>query len=185
MKADSPVSLGSVIRSLRTRRNQRLSDLAERVGVSISYLSQVERDKIAPSISSLTRIAEGLDTTVPQLFDAMAARKRVAVVRHGQRKVLAYPGSTAQNEMLTPDLSGSLQVIWSALDPGKKSPVLQHPGEECGVVLRGALTVWVGEEKFVLQEGDSITFKGDCPHRYENHGNTRVEAIWCITPPSY
>ncbi|MGE3149635.1 MAG: cupin domain-containing protein, partial [Pseudorhodoplanes sp.] len=73
----------------------------------------------------------------------------------------------------------------SMIDPGTKGPVLQHPTEECGVVIKGTLTVWVGDEKFILKPGDSIRFPGNLPHRYENNGKIRCVSVWCMTPPGF
>lgn len=96
-----------------------------------------------------------------------------------------YPDSPTRNELLTPDLSGRLEVLWCHFPPGAKGPIFKHEGEECGVILKGQLTCWVGEEKYVLRAGDAITHKSNIPHRCENLSGKTVEAIWIITPPSF
>jgi transcriptional regulator with XRE-family HTH domain len=181
------VTLGQAIRQRRTAAKLRLVDLAEKIGVSPSYLSQIERDRISPSVTALGRIAEGLSTTVAALFESTeSSRQRVSpVVRRTQRKVLIYPDSRTRNELLTPHLSGALEVLWSTIPPGTKSPVFQHDGEECGVVLKGELAYFLGEERFVLRAGDSITYRSRIPHWYENRTARVVEAIWVETPPSF
>jgi transcriptional regulator with XRE-family HTH domain len=186
-RGDLQVTLGQAIRQRRTAAKLRLIDLAEKIGVSSSYLSQIERDRISPSVTALGRIAEGLSTTVAALFESTeSSRQRASpVVRRTQRKVLIYPDSQTRNELLTPHLSGALEVLWSTIPPGTKSPVFQHDGEECGVVLKGELAYFLGDERFVLRAGDSITYRSRIPHWYENRTARVVEAIWVETPPSF
>jgi transcriptional regulator with XRE-family HTH domain len=181
------MTLGQTIRDVRTRAQLRLVDLARKVDLSPSYLSQIERDRISPSVTALTRIAEGLNTTVAALFEPTQPIRRhlSPVVRREKRKLLLYPKSRARNELLTPHLRGALEVMWSRIPPGTKSPILEHEGEECGVVLRGELTYWLGEERFVLRAGDSITYSSRIPHWYENRSGRVVETIWAVTPPSF
>ncbi|MNR67568.1 DNA-binding transcriptional repressor PuuR [compost metagenome] len=58
-------------------------------------------------------------------------------------------------------------------------------GHEAGVVLKGKLELWIGEQHFTLEEGDSFSFASSTPHRYRNPGDTQTELIWVVTPPSY
>src|SRR5262245_46305059 len=150
-------TLGGVLRTRRTAAKLRLVDLAEKVGVSAGYLSQIERDRISPSIATLGRIADGLNTTLAELFEGAgaAARQGSPVIPREKRKVLIHPDSPNRNELLTPHLGGALEVIWSRVKPGGRSPVLEHDGEECGIVLKGRLTCWVGGQRYVLRPGDS------------------------------
>ena len=105
-------------------------------------------------------------------------------MRRHQRKVLAHPGSKSYNELLTPNLQGLLEVLWSRVPSRTSGPVFQHEGEDFGLVLKGELTCYVGEERYVLRAGDSITFKRTILHHYENASRRPVEAIWVVTPPS-
>lgn len=181
------MTLGQAIRKRRIEEKLRLVDVARKIGLSPSYLSQIERDRISPSVTALGRIAEGLDTTVATLFESTeGSRQHVSpVVRRGKRKILIYPDSETRNELLTPHLNGALEVMWSRIPPGTRSPILQHEGEECGVVLKGQLTYWLGEEKFLLRAGDAITYRSRIPHWYENRSARAVETIWVVTPPSF
>lgn len=181
------MKLGEAIRSRRVAAKLRLVDLAAKVEVSASYLSQVERDRVVPSVTALTRIAKALGTSAGVLLDGTEGRAAPAspVVRKNQRKVMLFPGSEARNELLTPDLHGALEVMWTKIPPGTRSPLFQHEGEECGVVLRGQLVYWLDEERYLLRAGDSISYRSHIPHRYENQSGKVVETIWVITPPSF
>jgi transcriptional regulator with XRE-family HTH domain len=181
------MTLGQAIRQRRTAAKLRLVDLATKTGLSVSYHSQIERDQVSPSVAALGRIAEGLDTTLAELFASTEADRRSVspVVRREKRKILIHPDSPTKNALLTPHLGGALEVMWSRIEPGGRSPVREHEGEECGVVVKGRLTCWLGSQKYVLRPGDAITFKSRVPHWYANETGAPVETIWSITPPSF
>ena len=165
----------------------RLVDLASRIGLSASYLSQVEHDRIYPSIVALGRIAQGLGTSMGAIFTELDdnASPTCSVVRRSERKTVMFPNSPIRNELLVRNLQGALEVMWTDIPPGAKSPVFRHEGEECGIILSGRLHYWVGEEGFVLDAGDAISYKSNVPHRYENRTRKSVQTIWVVTPPGF
>jgi quercetin dioxygenase-like cupin family protein len=185
--SSAELTLGKALRARRQAAEFRLVDLALRSGLSASYLSQVEHDRICPSIVALGRIAKALNTTVAAIFTDLHESTRTAacVVRRDARKTLIFPNSGIRNELLVGNLQGALEVMWSRIPPGAKSPTFRHDGEECGVIISGKLTYWVGGEEYVLQAGDAISYKSDIPHRYENRTKRDVETIWIITPPGF
>ena len=110
------LQLGPRIRALRQARRLTLRDVAERSGVTESFLSQVERDVASPSIATVGRIARALDLSIAQLFAEEPATGRV--VRREARRRVAYPGLRAVDEFLTSNMAGRLQVIMSTIEPG-------------------------------------------------------------------
>jgi quercetin dioxygenase-like cupin family protein/DNA-binding XRE family transcriptional regulator len=183
----SELTLGKTLRARRHAAELRLVDLAARSDVSAGYLSQVEHDRICPSIVALGRIAKALNTTVAAIFTELdeGTRSGACVVRRDARKTLLFPNSATRNELLVGNLQGALEVMWSRIPPGAKSPIFRHEGEECGVIISGKLTYWVGNEEYLLEPGDAISYKSDIPHRYENRTKREVETIWIITPPGF
>ncbi len=180
------LQLGTRIRSLRQARQLTLRDVAERAGVTESFLSQVERDVASPSIASVHRIARALDVSIAQLFTEDTESGRV--VRREARRRVAYPGLKAVDEFLTANLAGRLQVILSTIEPGGGTgaePYTHDSDEEVVVVLEGTLDLWVGDEHYVLQEGDAITFPSRLPHWNANHGDGPARVLFCLTPPSF
>lgn len=180
------LQLGSRIRSLRQGRNLTLRELSQRAGVTESFLSQVEREVTSPSIASVQRIARGLDLSIAQLFaeDSSAGR----VVRRETRRRVSYPGLKAVDEFLTTNMAGRLQVILSTIEPGGgtgEEPYTHDSDEEVVVVLAGILDLWVGDEHYVLREGDAITFPSRTPHWNMNRGEAPASVLFCLTPPSY
>ena len=180
------IDLGARIRSLRTARGDTLRQLAERAGVTESFLSQVERGVASPSIASVQRIARALDHSIAQLFteDAPAG----GVGRAAERRRVHYPGLGAVDEFLTATADGRLQVIESTIQPGGgtgEEAYTHDSDEEVVVVLEGTLDLWVAGEAYHLATGDAITYASRVPHRNRNPGPTVTRILFCITPPSY
>ena len=182
-------SLGTVIRGAREERELTLQQVAERTQLSISYLSQIERDLLHPSVSTLKRIAQALRIPAGKLMfpgTRNAQRTMVSVLRKGERKRLLFPQSNIEYELLTPDLRRRVSMLWLTAQPGAESgPAFTHEGEDGVVVLKGELSVEIGGVWHALKAGDSIYFSSALPHRWRNPGQGITEAIWVSTPPSF
>ncbi len=200
--------LGAQIRAFRLRRGITASELARRAGVSTSLISQVERGTSSPSVDVLVRIARSLDIHIGQLFDGPteggeAGSGRVngcstergfpggpcaaRLVRRGERKVISLPASGVRYELLSPNLQGRLEFIIAEYAPGEHdSPVaFSHEGEESYHVLHGTARIYYGDQVFVLEAGDTLTFDSSVPHRAVNIGDGPLIAITAGTPPSF
>jgi transcriptional regulator with XRE-family HTH domain len=187
------MEIGDRLKTLRLQRGMTLADLSRAAGVSTSMLSRVERNDSAPTVTTLERIAAALGLDVAALFAGAAgaevtdaaAPAAVAVVRHDQRKRVILPWG-ADYEMLSPDLQRRIEFIHINYPVGGGSGDLySHDGEECGVVLQGRFRGVVGDQEFILEPGDSISYASSVPHRWENAGDVEAKAIWAITPPSF
>ena len=135
-----------------------------------------------PSLARLTAVASALDVEVRYFFEEDASSPCVVRSNQGERL-----GSTADAmvELLSADPSNKkIQPYRVVCQPGAsrdQSPT--HPGEECGFVLKGQLTVTVGEETFVLEAGDSIHYQTHQLHSWRNEGDEECIAIWAVSPP--
>jgi transcriptional regulator with XRE-family HTH domain len=181
-------ALGNAIRAHRKQAGMTLLDLAKQASFSISYLSQIERNLMTPSIGTLRRLADALDIPAGQLMlkDASQPNSPVAVVRLKERKQLAFPGSNIHYELLTPDMRRRASLLWVEAPPGSESgPLFSHEGEDGVVVLKGTIEVEVGSVWHRLEAGDSIYFNAGIPHRWRNNGSEPAEAVWLSTPPSF
>ncbi|HEY3163285.1 MAG TPA: cupin domain-containing protein [Candidatus Limnocylindrales bacterium] len=184
--AATELQLGPRIRSLRQARQVTLRELAQRAGVTESFLSQVEREVTSPSIASVQRIARALDLGIAELFVDEPPIGRI--VRRAERRRIAYPGLNAVDEFLTAGRDGRLEVILTTLDPGGGTgdeAYAHESDEEVVIVLEGRLELWVGDEFHALDEGDSITYPSRQPHRNRNPGPGRAVILFCATPPSF
>jgi transcriptional regulator with XRE-family HTH domain len=178
--------LARQIRHLRRDKRLTLRALADRAGVTESFLSQVERGITSPSISTLRRIAAGLDQSIGSLFADESEPGRVTRVT--DRRIIEYPGLGSRDEFLTRSQDGRLQVIESVIEPGGGTgdePYTHESDEECVVVLEGSLDIWIDGVLYHLDAGDSITHSSRLPHRNQNTGPRRTRVLFILTPPSY
>ncbi|MEE8455295.1 MAG: XRE family transcriptional regulator [Limibaculum sp.] len=179
--------VGADLRALRKARGLTLAGLALKVGRSVGWLSQVERDLTEPTISDLRCLADALDQPLSLFFGASDAPEdeRGYVVRWNSRRALGSAAEGLVEQLLSPDLSGSFEIVRSVFDPGAERTEYQvRPTEEAGYLIAGELEMWIGERHFHLHPGDSFRFKGE-RHRWRNPGAEPAIAIWVIAPPVY
>ena len=178
------MNIGYRVRTRRQEQGLSLRDLARRTGLSVSFLSQMERDLARPSISSLKEVAEALGIKVGDLL-VDAAHRSPTVLRRDER-----PGwnlSNVRYEMLATVDGRHMQPQLVTYEPGADSgdhPVT-HAGEEFGMVLQGRAECWVGEDLFVLEQGDCVYFDATVPHRMRNAGPEPCIWLHVVSPPSF
>ena len=181
------VNVGERLRAIRRLRRATLRNVAERAGLSESFLSQVERGKANASVASLTRIAAALGVHLADLFEPDQARADPRVLKRARRPTLAF-GNLGRKQLLTPRPLEHLEVIAVELDPGGSTgdELYTHgDSEELVVVLAGRIHLQLGEHVYELERGDSIDYRSSTPHRVTNAGDDIAEVIWVISPPSY
>ena len=171
-------SIGERIKALRTERGMTLAELGEKVNLSVSYLSQIERDKTTPSLSTLMDLAKVLDVGLRYFFETEAEAAYVVRADQGQAG-LASDSSTACLR-LTPEVGSSkIEAYRVVLQPHSSPEQLAlFAGEEFGFVLAGELTLSVGDERFILDAGDSVHYDALQPHCWHNAGNEPCVLIW-------
>jgi len=176
-------SLGSQLQQFRQNTGLTLERLSEESDVSVGLLSQLERGIGNPSFTTLLKIARALDVPI-SLFFRGVDRLSDPVVRKDQRKKLTLEDTNVVYELLTPDLNRALEFLWVELAPGESTEHFYHKGEESGLVLQGTLEVHLGDKVYVLEEGDSISFRSTIPHWHRNPGEERLLCVWVATPSS-
>lgn len=175
--------LGKRIKELRNQRGMILTELGERTNLSASYLSQIERDKATPSLATLSSIAEALDVELRYFFETDA--EPVYIVRSDARQRQQAPDVRMPCTRLTADGSGwKIEVHRLTLQPDTPGPQCgPGQGEVLTFVLEGELAVTLGDEEYVLAEGDSIHYDANQPYRLHNKADTPCIALWCNSPP--
>jgi transcriptional regulator with XRE-family HTH domain len=173
-----PVSIGERIKGLRTERGMTLADLGEKVKLSTSYLSQIERDKTTPSLSTLLDIAKALNVGPRYFFEIEA--EAAYILRAGKEQDNLTSDSPIVRLHLTPDArTNKLDVYRVQLEPHTSLEQLDpFSGEELGFVLSGELTVEVGDDQYVLGAGDSIHYDASQPYYWINAGDQPCLVIW-------
>ncbi|MGB2953333.1 MAG: XRE family transcriptional regulator [Gaiellaceae bacterium] len=180
------VDVGQRLRVLRRLRRCTLRTVADRAGLSESFLSQVELGRASASIASLRRIAQALGVSVADLFEP-SGMPRPRVLRRDERPALSF-GILGRKLLLTPRPLQHLEVFVGELDPGGSTgnePYSHGDSEELFVVLSGSVQLALGGELHELESGDSIDYRSSTPHRISNVGEDLAEVMWIISPPSY
>ena len=180
------VDVGERLRDIRRLRRATLKTIADRAGVSESFLSQVERGRASASIASLRRIANALGVSVADLLEPDGP-PRPRVLRKDERPSLAF-GILGRKLLLTPRPLSHLEVFVGELDPGGSTgaePYAHGDSEELFVVIAGTVQLELGGDVHDLEAGDSIDYRSSMTHRVTNVGEERAEVMWIISPPSY
>jgi transcriptional regulator with XRE-family HTH domain len=179
--------LGAKLRAVRDRKGLSLRAVALKAGVSESLVSQIERERISPSIDTLLALAEVLEVDLEYLFSDWKRTKRVSVVRKVDRARRVVEGVRYEQLSGMTDSSEQygIEAVMLQVPPGRSrgSSVYGHPGKELGVIVSGSAELAYGTETYALEEGDSVSFASDIPHVLRNVGRRTLAALWVNTPP--
>lgn len=182
---DGDVDVGERLRRVRRLRRLTLRDVAERAGVSESFVSQVERGRTSPSVASLQRISAALGLAVSDLF-AENGGERPRVLRRDDRHSIGF--GTGRKALLTPKPLQHLEVVVAEFDPGGSTgdeAYAHGDSEELLLVVAGRVRVELGGERYELGAGDCVQYRSSTPHRVVNVGDERAEVLFVVSPPSY
>jgi transcriptional regulator with XRE-family HTH domain len=200
--------LGHRLRAAREEKNIGLRELARRLGVSPSLISQIETGKTEPSINTLFAIVSELELSVNEIVfepresaSEAASRPRDGAAPEEPRAAEAPepPDSPVQRGTSRTSISLEAGVTWERLTaqpdhnvdflllrypPGSESTpphsLMRHNGTEYGYILRGRLQVSIGFDTYEIGPGDSIAFDCTQPHRFSTVGDEAVEAVWFV-----
>jgi transcriptional regulator with XRE-family HTH domain len=190
LNADETVrepEIGAQIRELRKVKGFTLQQVADAAEISVGYLSQIERNQTKLPIGVLKKISGTLGVHMNWFFhaDDVPSMERDIVVRSHNRRRFTFTGIGIEEELLSPNLGGPLEMLMSTIEPGSDSGDYSHDGVEAGLVIAGRLDLWVSGTFFQLEEGDSFSFKSTEIHRCANSGDKPTKVVWVITPPHY
>lgn len=182
-------TLGVRIRTARAASGDTLRGFARRLGVSPSLISQIERDRVMPSVATLYAIASELGISMDDLIHdgssppRQSATRRSLVQRHDTRSAISLAGGVTWQQ-LAPSADDEVEFLHVTYEPGASSApedsLIRHGGREYGIVTSGVLGVRVGFEDFELSPGDSIVFDSRLPHRLWTIGDEPANAIWFV-----
>jgi transcriptional regulator with XRE-family HTH domain len=197
--------IGARLRAARTERGLSVRELARRLEVSASLVSQIETGKARPSVKTLYAMVSELGVSLDELLAPGGSGTGSATPPPPEESATASNGAPARNGHLVQrdDDRATIQlesgVRWERLTPsddpdvdfllaiyevgGSSSPtgkLIRHSGREYGLVIQGQLGVTVGFEECTLGPGDSIAFESTTPHRLHNEGPEEAHAIWVV-----
>jgi transcriptional regulator with XRE-family HTH domain len=178
---------GDKIRAVREKKKLTLKEVAVKAGVSESLISQIERNKVSPAIDTLLDIAAVLELDLEYLFYDLKKTKKVNLVSLGDRNKIVLDKITyfKLSKTIEENEKHGIEAYEMRIAPGGKSGSNEygHEGKELGVIIKGNAEFSIGNEKYSLSEGDSISFESSLPHKLENTGSGELVAFWVITPP--
>jgi DNA-binding transcriptional MerR regulator/quercetin dioxygenase-like cupin family protein len=180
--ANHNTAIGPRLRRLRTKRSASLAEVAAAAGISVGFLSAIERSQMTASVGTLRRLARYYRTNILDFFDATELNTRL--VRPPKRKVLeAGPGVRMEllawgNKVMEPHL-------FRIAPQAGSGESYSHEGEEFLFVLRGELEIALDGEEYHLKRGDSFYFESATPHHWKNPGRSETWLLWVNTPPTF
>jgi transcriptional regulator with XRE-family HTH domain len=192
-RAADASKVGARLRAARERLGISLRELARRVGVSPSLVSQIELDRVNPSVSTLYALVTELGMTMSDVFgdsrnadrpSTTAPRSDDGLVARPETRRVINLDSGVRWERLTPHSDPDVEFLYVVYPVGAEScpadALTTHGGREYGYVDSGTLGVRVGFDEYDLQPGGSIAFDSSSPHRLWTIGDDPVHAIWVV-----
>ena len=175
--------IGGKLKQLRTEKKLSIAELSRLSDVSTGLISQIERDLVMPSVASLWRLAQALDTNINEFFQEEPKEEQI-IIRKGDHRTLVMNHDSSEYKLLHPNKTDrKLDMMVITLKSGHtydQKPI-RHEGEECGYVLQGTLTVSLNGKDHILNEGDSIYFDSSLPHKYINNGKEDCISVWSMS----
>jgi DNA-binding transcriptional MerR regulator/mannose-6-phosphate isomerase-like protein (cupin superfamily) len=175
-------AIGIRLRQLRKNRKLSLAQVAKAAGISVGFLSALERSHMSASVSTLRKLARFYKTNILDFYDPTESNSHL--VSPKQRKVLeAGPG--VRMELLAWGNTVMEPHLFRVAPRAGSGESYAHEGEEFLYVLRGELHIELEEEKYRLKPGDSFYFESATPHSWRNPGRCETWLIWVNTPPTF
>jgi len=175
-------ALGARLRQLRAKRNTSLATVAKAVGVSVGFLSSLERSQMRASVSTLRKLALYYKTNVLDFYDTAKPTKHL--VQPSARKILdAGPG--VRMELLAWGNTVMEPHLFRIAPNAGSGESYAHVGEEFLYVLKGELQISLRGEEYRLKSGDSFYFESAVPHKWKNSGRVGTLILWVNTPPTF
>jgi DNA-binding transcriptional MerR regulator/mannose-6-phosphate isomerase-like protein (cupin superfamily) len=175
-------AIGAHLRQLRSKRRLSLAQVANSVGISVGFLSAMERSQMSGSVGTLRKLARFYKTNILDFFDASESGSRQ--VRPAERKVLEAGAGVRMELLAWGNTVMEPHLFRIAPEAGSGDPYT-HEGEEFIYILRGDLEITVDGEEYRLEAGDSFYFESATPHRWKNPGRKETWVLWINTPPTF
>jgi len=172
--------------SLRKKHNMTLKEVAAKADCTDVYVSLCERGRAMPSISSLKKFANAFGLTIVDFLTEDSTPDSI-LMKEKERIEIKYPRGDVFAQLLVRKVSQKrMQPLYKKIKPGAGTDGLyHHDGEEFGIILKGQLTLTIGDKTFNLKKNDSFYFRSSKPHGFTNDGKDECIAIWIISPPTF
>jgi transcriptional regulator with XRE-family HTH domain len=173
-------SLAARLRRRRKELKLTLKEVADAAGLSVGFISQVERGLTAPSLSSLVSISKILGNEISEFLEQ--PRSEASYTKHERRKPYQIEGQELAYERISSSFPGqTIHSVIIHMPPGYRSEQISHEGEEMEFILQGSATSELEGEPMVLHAGDSLHYPSTRPHGLWNHTDKETIVLWVGT----
>lgn len=178
------IDIGKKIEKYRKAKGLSSRELAKLAEITPSMLSQIERGLANPSIQTLKVLAKSLNVPTFSFFLEETFTKDL-IVRSSKRKKMVI--DNLSYELLSPDFTGNLTTAIMKVPSNTSSSenLLEHKGEEVAFILEGKIKVYLGEEEYLLEAGDSVKIPANLKHKWENNFSQNAVVLFSVTPPAF
>lgn len=180
------IKLGPLLRAIRNSRHLTIKEVASKAGVSSSLLSQIERNRISPSLDTLLELLEVYGVSPEKFFKDYETMNRVEIIKKDQRRVYQRKGFKYETLCGHSQSKGnhSFTAFFLELAPGQKRGDEDdgHLGRELGIVVNGVGQLIYGGDIYDISDGDTLSFSSQIPHVIKNAGDDLFQAYWIVTP---
>ncbi|WP_407330797.1 cupin domain-containing protein [Enterovibrio sp. 27052020O] len=182
------MDIGANLKAVRKSRGLSQRELAKRAGVTNSTISMIEKNSVSPSVSSLKKVLSGIPLSLVEFFSTDIGQTESAPVIYRQEDLLEIGSNGVSMKVVGKAFPNrALSVLSEIYPPGTNSgdDMLQHEGEEAGLVIEGKLELTVGDDIYVLEVGDSYYFDSNRPHRFANPFEETCRLFSATTPANF
>ena len=182
------MDVGVRLQSIRKLKGLSQRELAKRAGVTNSTISMIEKNSVSPSISSLKKVLAGIPMSLVEFFSVDSEENSVAQIVYKADELTDMSSGSVTMRLIgrghqVRALAFLDEIYPPGADTGKE--MLQHDGEEAGVLISGRLELTVDDELFILESGDSYYFESTRPHRFRNPFDQPARLISATTPANF
>ena len=177
--------IGKKLKATRLKNDMTIQELAERSRVSSNMISRIERGLTIPSVEILMKLADSFGMSINYFVEEAERGSTVIHTRKGQGEPIFFFEDKHQITSLTQGIRDpNFAVFYDTLEEGCSSGEggMVHTGEEFALVLRGRLEFVIEGAHYLLEEGDSLTFKASLPHRWTNLHDGQTVVMWVVSP---
>ncbi len=177
--------IGKKLKATRLRNDMTIQELAVSSNVSSNMISRIERGLTTPSVEIIVRLANSFGMSINYFVEEAEKGSTIVHTKKGQGEPIFFFEDKHQIISLTQGLRDpNFTVFFDTIEPncGSGDGGMIHSGEEFALVVEGTLEFIVDDERFVLEEGDSIVFKASLPHRWRNLHQGKTNVLWVVSP---
>ncbi|WP_339514107.1 cupin domain-containing protein [Pseudomonas sp. RL_15y_Pfl2_60] len=182
------MDVGVRLQSIRKLKGLSQRELAKRAGVTNSTISMIEKNSVSPSISSLKKVLAGIPMSLVEFFSLDVEQdSNTQVVYKANELIDISDGAVTMKLVGKAHPSRAIAFLSETYPPGADTgdEMLNHEGEEAGMLIEGRLELVVGSESYILEKGDSYYFESSKPHRFRNPYDEPAKLISATTPANF